>query len=359
MSNVIVALKTRELDTLGRQLAGWLQGKMPAARDIRIDNLAYPFGAGQSHETILFDASWTEGGERRDEGMVVRIKPVDLQMFPTDLFHEQAMLMSLLHEDGRVKVARIFWYEEDPSLLGAPFFVMEKKRGRVAVSVPPYAQTGWVAEAAPDQRRRMWENGVRQLAAIQLVPRDRMDFLQGPPGAREGLDQEWERYQRFHARNNELRPWPLFDRAFEVLAERWPKNQPPGLVWGDARIGNMMFDEDFEVVAVMDWEQPSLGGALQDLSWWLRLSDMMHSTGSGRPHLEGMGTHAETVALWREITGVSTDDLDWYEDFTSVKLAMLSIRMGHLRGAPTPTEAWPDSPIFRALAQRLEIRWPD
>jgi aminoglycoside phosphotransferase (APT) family kinase protein len=121
----------------------------------------------------------------------------------------------------------------------------------------------------------------------------------------------------------------------------------------------MMFDEDFEVVAVMDWEQPSLGGALQDLSWWLRLSDMMHSTGSGRPHLEGMGTHAETVALWREITGVSTDDLDWYEDFTSVKLAMLSIRMGHLRGAPTPTEAWPDSPIFRALAQRLEIRWPD
>jgi hypothetical protein len=75
MSNVIVALKTRELDTLGSQLAGWLQGKMPAACDIRIDNLAYPFGAGQSHETILFDASWTEGGERRDEGMVVRISP--------------------------------------------------------------------------------------------------------------------------------------------------------------------------------------------------------------------------------------------------------------------------------------------
>jgi aminoglycoside phosphotransferase (APT) family kinase protein len=355
MSNVIVALKTRELDTLGTQLAGWLQGKMPGARDIRLDNLAYPFGAGQSHETILFDASWTEGGEQRSEGMVVRIKPVDYTMFPTDLFHEQARLMSLLHEDGRVKVAKIFWYEEDASLLGSPFFVMEKKRGRVAVSVPPYAQTGWVADAAPDQRRKLWENGVRQLAAIQLVPRDDMGFLQGPPGAREGLDQEWERYQRFHARNSELRPWPLFDTALKLLAERWPRNQPPGLVWGDARIGNMMFNEDFEVVAVMDWEQPSLGGALHDLAWWLRLSDMMHS----QPKLlEGMGTREETIALWREITGVSTGDIEWYEDFATLKLAILSVRMGHLRGAPLPTEAWPDNPIFRGLAQRLDIPWP-
>lgn len=31
----------------------------------------------------------------------------------------------------------------------------------------------------------------------------------------------------------------------------------------------MMFDKNFEVSAVVDWEQPSLGGALNDLAWWI------------------------------------------------------------------------------------------
>ena len=74
--------------------------------------------------------------------------------------------------------------------------------------------------------------------------------------------------------------------------------------------------------------------------------------------LEGMGTRAETIALWREVTGISTDDIEWYEDFATIKLAILSVRMGHLKGAPLPTEAWPDNPIFRGLAQRLGIAWP-
>ena len=354
MSNVIVAPKTRELPVLADQLTTWLQGKMPKAHDIVLDNLAYPFGAGQSHETILFDAAWMEDGQRRTQGMVIRIKPVDYPMFPTDLFREQYQLMRLLHKDGRVKVAKTFWLEEDPTILGAPFFVMEKVRGRVAVSVPPYAQTGWVAEATPAQRRRMWEGGVRQLAAIQLVPRDGMDFLRGPDGAREGLAQEWERYTRFLASISKQRSWPIFEAAFAKLRATWPKNQPPGVVWGDARIGNMMIDENFDVVAVMDWEQPSLGGALQDLAWWLRLSDMMH----GQPRLlEGMGAREETIALWHDITGVSTDDIEWYEDFASVKLAILSVQMGVLKKAPPPTEAWPDTPIFRGLAERLGIAW--
>jgi aminoglycoside phosphotransferase (APT) family kinase protein len=109
----------------------------------------------------------------------------------------------------------------------------------------------------------------------------------------------------------------------------------------------MMFDDDFEVVAVMDWEQPSLGGALHDLAWWLELSNIMHSTGSGRPHLEGMGTREETIALWQELTGISTANIEWYEAFTRVKTSCLGIRMAMLRGTPLPSET--------ALARRLQL----
>jgi aminoglycoside phosphotransferase (APT) family kinase protein len=112
-------------------------------------------------------------------------------------------------------------------------------------------------------------------------------------------------------------------------------------------MGNMMFDDKFEVVAVMDWEQPSLGGALHDLAWWLVLSDMRHGAAPGRPHLDGMGTREETIALWGEVTGISTADIEWYEDFTALKLSCLGIRTARLKGAPPPDEAW--------LARRLKV----
>jgi len=348
MSNVIVAPQTRDLVELGAQLSRWLAARMPGAQDLRIENLAYPFGAGQSHETILFDAVWRQDGRDHARGCVVRIKPTRHTVYPDDLFDQQYQLMQVLHEEGRVRVARPLFFEADPEVLGAPFFLMEKVKGRVAVSVPPYAQSGWVAEATPAERARLWENGVRQLAAIQSTPLDKVQFLAGAAPARDGLAQEWDKYVRFVDWVQQDRPWPVLERALEQLQSRWPANQPAGVVWGDARLGNMMFDENFQVVAVMDWEQPSLGGALHDLAWWLYLSGMMHGALPGaKPTLEGMGTREETIALWREVTGISTADIEWYEDFTILKICCLSIRTAGLKGHPLPDEA--------GMAKRLKL----
>jgi aminoglycoside phosphotransferase (APT) family kinase protein len=350
MSDVIVAPETRDLDQLEQQLTRWIAAKLlPHASDIQLTNLAYPRGAGQSHETILFDASWSADAERRTQGYVVRIKPTRHTVFPDDLFAEQYRVMRVMADHGRVRVPQPVGYEADSGILGAPFFVMEKKVGRVAVSIPPYSQVGWVADATPIQRRTMWENGVRQLAAIQSAPLAAVSFLRGTtPGAEQGLEQEWEKYVRFVAWLEQEKPWPVLHAGLERLRAKWPTNQPPGVVWGDARLGNMMFDDNFEVVAVMDWEQPSLGGALHDLAWWLFNSKAMHSgTEPGRPYLAGMGTREETIALWRDITGIATDDIEWYEEFTALKYSCLAIRTTTLRGYPVPDEA--------SLARRLKI----
>lgn len=348
MSDVIVAPETRDLGELAGELTRWLAGKMPQASGITVENLAYPRGAGQSHETILFDARWSEGGSERVQGCVVRIKPQSFTVYPDDLFDEQYRVMKALHEDGRVRVARPMWFEADRSILGKPFFVIEKKHGRVPVSIPPYAREGWLRDASPEQRRILWRNAVTQLATIQKVPLDKFGFLAGPPGAERGLAQEWDKFVRFVAWLQEVEPLPFLDDALARLKSLWPKNQPDGLVWGDSRIGNMMFDDNVDVVAVMDWEQPSLGGALHDLAWFCVIADTMHGPNStyGAP-LEGMGSHDETVALWEEICGKSAADLDWYEDFTQLKMTCTGIRLGHLRGKPMMDEA--------AMRKRLKV----
>lgn len=348
MSDVIVAPNTRDLDELAASVADWMGSKLPDARDIRIDNLTYPRGAGQSHETILFDAHWNEGGQDRTQGCVVRIKPSEFTVFVDTLFEEQYKVMQVLHEGGYVKVAKPLWFEEDSSILGNPFFVMEKVHGRVPVSIPPYAKEGWLSEATPEQRRTLWENAVEQLAAVQSVPLDKLDFLKGPPGAESGLAQEWDKYERGAAWVQEHVGSPALGRALERLKSLWPKNQPEGLVWGDARIGNMMFDDDMNVVAVMDWEQPSLGGALQDLAWFTVLSEIMHGPNAQNgAYLEGMGSKEETVARWEKLTGKSAADLEWYEDFTHFKMSCTGLRMGHWRGKQMMTE--------EMIAQRLKV----
>lgn len=348
MSGLIVAPETRDLDRFAGQLEAWLRQRMPAASDLDIHNLNYPRGAGLSHETILFDVAWTEQGAPKTRGMVARIKPTRHFVFPDNLFDEQYQLMRHLHADGRVRVAEPFWIEQDASILGAPFFVMAKVRGRVPVSSPPYRDVGWVAEATPEQRATMWENGVRQLAAVQAVSRQGLDFLRGAtPGAEEGLAQEWDKYRRFIAWAADDTFRPILSAGMDRLERSWPKNQPAGLVWGDARLGNMMFDEAFEVVAVMDWEQPSLGGALHDLAWWLVLSELWHSASPTRPYLHGMGTRAETIALWQSITGISADDIEWYEEFVQLKMSCCSLRTAAIGRYPAPKP--------EVMAKRLKV----
>jgi aminoglycoside phosphotransferase (APT) family kinase protein len=354
VSDVIVAPHTRDLEILAEDLRGWVLQRMPDARDLRIVNLAYPRGAGQSHETVLFDIEWTQDGDRRHQGCVVRIKPASFTVFPDNLFDEQYRVMKALGEGDLVRVARTLWFEEDPQLLGQPFFVMEKKLGRVPVSIPHYSKTGFVHDASPEQRRRLWDGAVRQLAAVQRVPLAGLEFLEGPAHAPRGLAQEWDKYERFVAwlrredAESGARFGPLLEAGLARLKSLWPANQPDGLVWGDARIGNMMFDDNFDVVVVMDWEQPSLGGALHDLAWFTVVSETMHGHSSQiGQHLDGLGTREETIALWEEVSGKSSADLEWYEDFTHLKMSCTAVRLGQLRGKHMIDEA--------GLAQRLKL----
>ncbi|MBU6266095.1 MAG: phosphotransferase family protein [Sphingomonadales bacterium] len=337
MSDVIVAPETRDLDDLAASLVTWLSERMPAAQGLQVVNLDYPRGAGQSHETILFDVEWRNGYAPMSMGCVVRIKPGSFTVFPDNLFDEQYQIMRRLFEDGRVKIAEPLWIENDPAILGKPFFVMRKIKGRVPVSIPPYAREGWVKDATPAQRRTMWESGVRQLAAIQTVPTAGFDFLAGPAGAERGLAQEWDKYVRFVKWLEDEGATPDYLRALEKGLTRLdscrPANQPEGLVWGDARLGNMMFGDDFQVLAVMDWEQPSLGGALHDLAWFAEICDTMHGKNCrfAEP-LDGMGSFEETVALWEEVSGKSAADLDWYMEFARLKMSCTGVRLGLLRG---------------------------
>ena len=55
------------------------------------------------------------------------------------------------HESGQVAVPAVHWYEPDPSVIGAPFFLMDRVPGEVQQDIPPYWQQGWLHESPKDE----------------------------------------------------------------------------------------------------------------------------------------------------------------------------------------------------------------
>ena len=226
--------------------------------DVTVTGLQSPEKAGTSSGTILFTASWSDGGQRHERDLVIRTQPDRVQLYRDADFHRQYAVLDALHRSGRVRVPEPLFFEPDPSLVGVPFFVMEQLHGNVPVTFPGYNVSGFLFDATPAQRRVAWESAVEELCRIALVPVEEMQFLDQP----ELGPTAWSSSSSTGAARSTgppgTRPPTSCGRSHAWLEANLPAERANGFAWGDARIGNMMFGDDFRLAGVMDWEAANL-----------------------------------------------------------------------------------------------------
>ena len=352
----IAAEMGRDLDEVAGQLQGIVSRTLAGGGEVEIRDLSLPVGAGSSNETILFTARWTDDDKTREQGLVLRIGPSRFQLFMDPRMADQFRLLQALHRIGRVKVARPLLFDDSGAPFGPPFMLMERMRGQVPVTFPPYNSAGFLFDATPDQRRTAWESAVDQLAEVALTPPDDVAFLGEADGDGDFAQHVdwWHRMGRW-AKVDHL---PAIAAARAWLDANTPADPPPGLSWGDARIGNMMFGLDFRIVGVMDWEQMSLGGALLDLGWWLWF-DRFHSETLGLTRLEGLGDRNQTITRWQDRTGITVRDLEWYEIFAGYKVALITARKAALEGNNAPANNGNNNIVTQQNARMIGIDQPE
>jgi len=339
-----------DLDQLARALEPTIARRLEVI-DVMVDNLRIPEGAGTSSGTVLFSATWNDddGEQRRD--LVARTQPDKVQLFREPDFRKQYVVIDALHRSGRVKVAEALFFEDDPGVIGVPFFVMSQLKGRVPVSFPGYNVEGFLFEATPAERRGAWESAVEELCRIALVPVDEFAFLDQPQYGVRAIDQQLEYWrQSVDWSTDHQTPDPVW-AMYEWLAANVPADAKNGFTWGDARIGNMMFGDDLRLAGVMDWEQANLSGTRMDLGWWLYFDDF-HSTSRDLVRLDGLGTRDETIAFWEDRVGEKAGDLTWYEVFTGFQVGLLSCRTMVILGSPGAM-GWDENLGFRIARDRL------
>lgn len=324
----------RDPEDLRAALAPWLSDRVGA--DVRLGEPGGPPATGFSNETIIVDATWTEGGSDATHGLVVRVEPTAHTVFPEGRFAEQHRVMSALAgTDVPVPVLR--WYETDPVVLGAPFMVMDRCDGDAPADNPPYSVEGWLHDAAPEVQRAVWETGLDAMAAVHRVGWQDLDLADLDPcpadGSRLGarLD-EWGDMLAWAS--PEVRQ-PVPEAALAWLRENLPPDSDdPALCWGDSRISNQMFadrdaPETLRVAAVLDWEMVHVGDPVQDLGWFTWLDHAL-SAGIDQPRLPGLPSVAETVDRWEAATGRSAEHHRWAEIFAGFGFAVVMVRLTDL-----------------------------
>ncbi|MFJ7242752.1 phosphotransferase family protein [Streptomyces olivaceus] len=320
----------RDPDLTRAVLTHWFGTRVRDIGAVELGPVAVPKEAGFSGEILLFDAEWTGPGAHRRQALAVRVAPTGHRVFPEEFWEGQVRLLRLLDATG-LPVPKVLWDEPSPDYLGAPFLVMERVDGRVPADLPSYHRQGWLAELPPADRAAVWNGGVDALAAIhRLDPKETgADFLDrpefGPTGAGQLL-RHFAHHLDFYGVGADN---TTASAALDWLRANVPDDRgPASLLWGDARIGNIVY-AGTRPAALLDWEMAALGPAEADLAWYLHM-DRHLSEGIGAPRLAGLPGRAETVARWEERAGRTAQDLPYHEVFAAYRFCVVTARVVRL-----------------------------
>jgi aminoglycoside phosphotransferase (APT) family kinase protein len=324
----------RDPDVTRARLADWCAKHVADGAPVEIGAIEVPAAQGFSNETLLFDATWDGQTER----LVARISSPGFQVYPEARFEEQYRVLTAL--EGTVRVPEVHGYEPDPGLLGGPFIVMKAVPGRVPADFPSYHRTGWVTELTDAERATLWTNGLRALATVHEAKID-------------GTPEDLVEYTADHLDFFYCADAPVPLRALDWLRANKPADTTePCLLWGDARIGNMIFDGT-GVAAVLDWEMVSFGPPETDLAWYVYL-DRHLSEGIGATRLTGLPDRAVTLAVYTELTGRPVRDFEFHEVLAGFRFALITARVTDLAVRHGIVPAGKDFPLHRNATALLE-----
>ncbi|HTT62557.1 MAG TPA: phosphotransferase family protein [Bryobacteraceae bacterium] len=296
-----------QIDALA--LAAYLRGRIAGVED---GLTVRQFPGGHSNLTYLMETGGREYVLRRPPLGPVAPKAHDMA--------REYNVLAAVHPFFP-QAPRVFLLCDDPAVIGAVFFVMERRRGLVLRREIPAEYSGDPAFGA-----RVSEAFVDCLAELHAVDVSRV-MLGKPAGFLERQVNGWaERWQR--AQTATL---PQMDRLIAWLREGLPESPAPTLVHNDYKLDNLMLDlnDPGRVEAVLDWEMATVGDPLVDLGcvmcYWPEAGDppARRDALSSITTLPGWFTRAQLVNRYARLTGRNVSRLGYYEVFGIFKIAVV------------------------------------
>ena len=290
------------------RIAAYIAAQMPQATDVAVRDLARISG-GASRETYRFTATWTEGGQARERKLILRRDP------PASLIDTERRIEFEAYRafhGTSVPAPEMLWLEEGDGPLDHPFFIAAEIAGFQAGPGLLWAEPYLGTHARLGERK--WTI-LGEIAKADPVANGLAEVM--PAVAAEDC---WNReltYWEEVLNADEAEPLPIIRAAIRWLrANPPPPAQKVGVVHGDYRTGNFLYDTEGQIHGILDWEMAHLGDPLEDLGWSL---NPIWSFGRGLAG--GLLPQDEAVAIWERASGLKADPaaLHWWTLFNCVK----------------------------------------
>lgn len=217
-------------------------------------------------------------------------------------------------------------YSEDESIIGAPFYLMERIRGIILrKNLPP--EISYTAE----QARTLSENLVSVLCRLHSIDYEQAGL--GDLGKAQGyVARQVEGWSRRYvdAKTDDA---PGFETVIRWLQDKMPPDSPvAAIVHNDYRFDNVVLSQadPTEIIGVLDWEMTTIGDPLMDLgsslAYWIEKDDPpgLQAIRMMPTNLDGMLTRDEQVSLYAEKMGIKIDNYDFYYTFGLFRLAAIA-----------------------------------
>ncbi|WP_181779394.1 phosphotransferase family protein [Pseudonocardia pini] len=250
-----------------------------------------------------------------------------------DMAREARVLAAL--GPTEVPVPRVDLFCEDPTVIGAPFIVMERVGGRT------YRRAAEIAPSGVAAVRTMSTHLVNTLGAIHSV--DPVAAGLADLGRAEGFLHRQVRRWRIQLGRAGDRGLAGADALHAALASGVPEAGRTRLVHGDYRLDNVLVDAEHRVTGVIDWELATLGDPLTDLALLLVYHRMARSHPSltpDAPTAPGFLSEAETLDRYATVSGLPVPDMGFYLGLAYFKIAVIleGVRLRSEQGHPVKVE---------------------
>lgn len=269
------------------------------------------------HSNLTYSVSL---GERE---MVLRRPPFGSKVKSAHDMGREYRVLSKVH--SVYPAPKPLLYCEDASILGAPFYLMERIRGIVLRrNLPP----GF--DIPPEKARQLSESFIDNLARLHGLDYAAIGLadLGKPEGYMERQVRGWiERYQ-----GSKTHDIPEVEQMSAWLREHMPAQSGATLVHNDYKYDNMILDASdiTQVKGVLDWEMCTIGDPLADLGtaicYWVEAGDEaeLQSIHWGPTTLPGSLNRRQLVQRYGEKTGRDVSKIVFYYVFALFKTAVIT-----------------------------------
>jgi aminoglycoside phosphotransferase (APT) family kinase protein len=313
-------------------LTAFAGDRLPGEGPLTVERLG---DAGHSNLTFVV---------RRGGHEWVLRRPPRGPLLPTahDVIREYRVLDLLNRAVTPVRVPRVTLACDDPDVVGAPFYLMERVDGVVVRSaLPDFVTTD------SDRRTIGYElvDALVELHAVDVEP-----FVAAGIGKPGGYLERQLRRWRGQRDGAHVRDLPDYDAVSTWLGENLPDDAGVAVVHGDYKLDNVVLQPGPRIAAILDWEMATVGDPLADLgyllSMWLEPGEDVGflSSAGVMTQAPGFPTRDELAERYQQRSGRSLAHVDFYTTLATWKLAVLleASYARHLSGTT-------DDPFFALL----------